>query len=116
MQIKTKHGKVYEIQHCKECKKPIHKRDYESIPRYQEKKFCSSECTKKYFKRNKTGWYGKDVFEENEKKKKENNEHKLFIKALRNILLDTSSMTEQQITKTKRVLKTYERKYRINTN
>lgn len=50
------------VKYCLSCGKEIIKKSYESIPRYQGKKFCSQICTKKYMKENKVGWFSPETF------------------------------------------------------
>lgn len=42
---------------CKECGKPLIKREHESKARFLAKKFDSSVCSRAYFKRMKIGWW-----------------------------------------------------------
>ena len=51
----------FEKRNCQECDKELIKRKYESRARYGKKKFCSSECSRKYLKRNKLGWWKHDI-------------------------------------------------------
>mgnify|MGYP001324397755 CR=1 FL=1 len=42
---------------CLVCKKPLIKRDHESEPRFQAKRFDSAECARIWLKQNKQGWW-----------------------------------------------------------
>lgn len=46
---------------CQQCGKQLIKRKYESKARFSQKKFCSSECSRKYLKENKLGWWKHDI-------------------------------------------------------
>lgn len=49
---------------CLVCKDPLVKRDHESEPRFQKKRFCSAACSRSYFKANKLGWWSRPSFKQ----------------------------------------------------
>jgi len=51
--------KEYKKQFCLVCGKEIAKGKNVSVARYEKKKFCCSECSYKYLKENKLGWWNK---------------------------------------------------------
>lgn len=60
-----------EIRYCQECGKELVKRKYESKARYGKKKFCSSECSRTYLKKNNLGWWKHDILAQRPKKEEE---------------------------------------------
>jgi hypothetical protein len=42
---------------CLECGEPVIKKKNESKARFEKRKFCSPECSHKYLKDHKIGWW-----------------------------------------------------------
>lgn len=47
------------IRKCTVCGDTLIKRAHESNARYGKKKFCSPECSRKWMKENRVGWWGR---------------------------------------------------------
>lgn len=45
---------------CLVCGKLLTKYKYESQARFDKKKCCGTECSRKLMKKNKVGWYSRD--------------------------------------------------------
>lgn len=49
------------MKECRNCGKELIKRRYESKARFAKKQFCSPQCSRKFMKEHKMGWWKQDI-------------------------------------------------------